>query len=92
MTADAAASTLAKEDLASRPFDELIGELQRIVQALEAGNLPLEEGIALYRRGLQLHAACEARLREAELTITQLGRGLEAEASPAEDPATGTDA
>ncbi|MGH2455614.1 MAG: exodeoxyribonuclease VII small subunit [Candidatus Limnocylindria bacterium] len=69
---DAATTT----DLASRPFDELVGELQRIVQALEAGNLPLEESIGLYRRGLELHAACEARLREAELTITQLGRGL----------------
>jgi exodeoxyribonuclease VII small subunit len=65
----------APADLASRPFDELVGELQRIVQSLEAGNLPLEESIALYRRGLELHAACDARLRDAELTITQLGRG-----------------
>ena len=71
-------------DLAARPFDELIGELQRIVQSLEAGNLPLEESIALYRRGRELHAACEARLREAELTISQLGRGLVQEAGPAE--------
>lgn len=63
-------------DLAARPFDELVAELQRIVQALEAGNLPLEEGIGLYRRGLELHAACEARLRQAELTVTELGRGL----------------
>lgn len=67
------------EDLQGRPFDELIAELQRIVQALEAGNQPLEESIALYRRGLQLHAACETRLRDAELAITQLGRGIEAE-------------
>jgi exodeoxyribonuclease VII small subunit len=66
----------ASADLAARPFDELIAELQRIVQALEAGNLPLEESIELYRRGLELHAACEARLRDAELTISQLGRGL----------------
>jgi len=66
-------------DLAAKPFDELVGELQRIVQSLEAGNLPLEESIALYRRGLELHAACEARLRDAELTISQLGRGLVAE-------------
>jgi exodeoxyribonuclease VII small subunit len=63
-------------DLAARPFDELIAELQRVVQALEAGNLPLEESIQLYRRGLELHAACETRLKEAELTISQLGRGL----------------
>ncbi|HET7520027.1 MAG TPA: exodeoxyribonuclease VII small subunit [Candidatus Limnocylindria bacterium] len=63
-------------ELATRPFDELIAELQRVVQSLEAGNLPLEESIRLYRRGLELHAACEARLKDAELTISQLGRGL----------------
>ena len=77
------------QDLATRPFDELIVELQRVVQALEAGNLPLEESIRLYRRGLELHAASEARLKEAELTISQLGRGLteqpvDAGADPAE--------
>jgi exodeoxyribonuclease VII small subunit len=71
-------------ELTTRPFDELVGELQRIVQSLEAGNLPLEESIALYRRGLELHAACEARLRDAEMTISQLGRGLVEEAGPAE--------
>jgi exodeoxyribonuclease VII small subunit len=83
---DAAATETAAQDaaLASRPFDELVGELQRIVQSLEAGNLPLEESIALYRRGLELHAACETRLRDAELTISQLGRGLVEEAAPAE--------
>ncbi|MDQ6683061.1 MAG: exodeoxyribonuclease VII small subunit [Chloroflexota bacterium] len=61
-------------ELARRPFDELVADLQRIVQALEAGSVGLEESIALYREGLRLHAACERRLREAELTITELGR------------------
>ena len=65
------------DDLAARPFDELVAELQRIVQALEAGNLPLEESIARYREALRLHAAAETRLRDAELTISQLGRGLD---------------
>jgi exodeoxyribonuclease VII small subunit len=68
-------------DLAARPFDELVAELQRIVQALEAGNLPLEESIAKYREALRLHAAAELRLREAELTISELGRGMGADAS-----------
>jgi exodeoxyribonuclease VII small subunit len=77
-------ASAAADDLQGKPFDELIAELQRIVQALEAGNLPLEQSIQLYRRGLQLHAACETRLREAELTITQLGRGIEAETAPSE--------
>lgn len=77
------------DELQGRPFDELIAELQRIVQALEAGSQPLEESIALYRRGLQLHAACEARLKDAELAITQLGRGLEAEPVAGEQEADG---
>ena len=71
------------DDLATRPFDELVAELQRIVQALEAGNLPLEESIARYREALRLHAAAETRLRDAELTISQLGRGLDEAADEA---------
>ena len=73
----------AADDLAARPFDELVAELQRIVQALEAGNLPLEESIARYREALRLHAAAELRLRQAELTISELGRGMGAELGPA---------
>ena len=69
----------ATADLAARPFDELVAELQRIVQALEAGNLPLEESIAKYREALRLHAAAELRLRDAELTISELGRGMGAD-------------
>ncbi|MGZ6213472.1 MAG: exodeoxyribonuclease VII small subunit [Candidatus Limnocylindria bacterium] len=78
----------ASADLAARPFDELVAELQRIVQALEAGNLPLEESIARYREALRLHAAAELRLREAELTISELGRGMGADAT---DEAAPTD-
>ncbi len=65
---------LPDEELAKRPFDELVVELQRVVQSLESGNVGLEQSIALYRDGLRLHAACEARLAQAELTISELGR------------------
>lgn len=71
------------DDLSARPFDELVAELQRIVQTLEAGRVGLEESIALYREGLRLHAACEERLKAAELTITELGRRGLAGAEPA---------
>lgn len=65
---------LTDGELAERPFDELVAELQRIVAALEAGSVGLEESIRLYREGLRIHAACEERLRSAELTISELGR------------------
>jgi exodeoxyribonuclease VII small subunit len=65
---------LPDDELARRPFDELVVALQQIVQRLEAGNAGLEESIELYKHGLRLHAACEQRLRDAELQITELGR------------------
>jgi exodeoxyribonuclease VII small subunit len=71
-TVDLAA--LSDEELTRRPFDELVVALQQTVQRLEGGGAGLEESIELYKQGLRLHAACDARLREAELTITELGR------------------
>jgi exodeoxyribonuclease VII small subunit len=72
---------LTEAELRTKPFDELVVELQRIVQVLEGGSVTLEESISLYQQGLALHAACEARLREAELKITELGRRGGEEAS-----------
>lgn len=74
MIDDATLATLGDEELATRPFDELVAALQRTVQQLEAGSVGLEESIELYQRGLRLHAACETRLRDAELRISELGR------------------
>jgi exodeoxyribonuclease VII small subunit len=65
---------LSDQQLVELPFDEVVARLQRIVQALEAGDVGLEQSIALYREGLRLHAASEERLKAAELTITELGR------------------
>lgn len=76
---------LSDAELAQRPFDELVVALQQVVQRLEAGSAGLEESIELYKRGLRLHAACEQRLREAELQITELGRRGVAGVQPAPD-------
>ena len=77
---------LTDEQLAQLPFDELVSRLQRIVQALEAGSVGLEASIGLYKEGLRLHAACEERLRTAELTITELGRRGAAAVTETEAP------
>jgi exodeoxyribonuclease VII small subunit len=86
MTSPEADAQLTDDELATMAFDALVARLQRIVQALEAGNVGLEESIGLYREGLRLHAASEERLKRAELTITELGRrGGEPAAEPGSD-------
>jgi exodeoxyribonuclease VII small subunit len=57
------------EDMA---FEAAFGELEEIVQRLEAGELTLEEAISLYERGQALARQCQDRLDQAELRITQL--------------------
>jgi exodeoxyribonuclease VII small subunit len=79
MIDDARLAVLTDEELTKYPFDELVAALQRTVQGLEAGDAGLEESIELYKQALRLHAACDARLKAAELQITELGRrGAEA--------------
>jgi len=87
---DTRLDVLTDEELARKPFDELVAALQQTVQRLEAGSAGLEESIKLYSQGLRLHAACDTRLREAELTITELGRRGVTGAEPAAEPAEPT--
>ncbi len=53
-------------------FEQAFAELEAVVQALEAGNQPLEEALALYERGMKLAAHCQKLLDAAELRIRQL--------------------
>jgi exodeoxyribonuclease VII small subunit len=53
-------------------FEEALAALEEVVAQLESGGLTLEETVALYERGQQLVALCNARLDKAELQIEQL--------------------
>ena len=53
-------------------FEQAYSQLQAIVAQLEAGNLPLEEAIALYEKGMALAKQCGLQLDQAELTIKKL--------------------
>jgi exodeoxyribonuclease VII small subunit len=54
------------------PFEEALGRLESIVEAMEAGDLPLEDLLAKYEQGMKLAATCQAKLAEAEVKIQQL--------------------
>jgi exodeoxyribonuclease VII small subunit len=66
-------------------FEELYAELEETVRRLEAGDLPLEESLALFERGAVLTERCNSLLDQAELRIRQLvvrgDGGVEAEAA-----------
>jgi exodeoxyribonuclease VII small subunit len=62
-------------------FEDAMAELERTVEALEKGEVPLEESITLYERGARLKAHCEAKLRSAEERVEKLT--LDAQGQPA---------
>ncbi len=53
-------------------FEQAFAELEESVRALERGDLPLEESLALYERGQGLAAYCARLLDEAELKVQQI--------------------
>ncbi len=55
-----------------RSFEELQRELDELVARLERGDVPLDEALALWRRGEELHRACVELLDRAELEIEEL--------------------
>jgi exodeoxyribonuclease VII small subunit len=66
-----------------KDFEAAIAELEAIVKKLEEGDLPLEQSLALYERGVQLSRFCHARLEEAERRIEILNERNELRAAPA---------
>ncbi len=53
-------------------FEASFAELEQVVARLQEGNLPLEDSLALFERGMQLAQRCGAQLEQAELRVRQL--------------------
>lgn len=60
-------------------FEEAVGRLEKIVQRLEKGEVPLEESIVLYEEGMKLGRLCRRILDEADQRIRTLQAELEEE-------------
>lgn len=72
----------------SSPCDELrfeaaLAELEKIVQNMEEGTLPLEESLEAYRRGSELLKHCQQQLSDAEQKIRILENGALRDFEPA---------
>jgi exodeoxyribonuclease VII small subunit len=74
---------------AEADFEHSMTELERIVEELESGALPLDASLAHYEKGMALAKRLTASLNEAEKRIEKLveAESAEAEEEPTTEPA-----
>ncbi|MCU0793952.1 MAG: exodeoxyribonuclease VII small subunit [Opitutaceae bacterium] len=77
----------AKSSAVAPAFEDAMQRLEAIVDAMEAGDIPLADLLAKYEEGTKLLAQCEERLKAAELKIEQLKRQKDGALAPAPFPA-----
>ena len=63
-----------KNEERTKTFEASLEALERIVQELERGDLPLERSLELFEQGIGLSRQCQERLNQAERRIEVLLR------------------
>jgi exodeoxyribonuclease VII small subunit len=58
--------------MAQKTFEQSMKQLERIVQELEDGDLPLEKAIKKFEEGIKLTKFCSQKLDETEKKISVL--------------------
>jgi exodeoxyribonuclease VII small subunit len=58
-------------------FEQALKDLEAVVERLQQPDVPLEEALALFRRGTELAQHSEALLSSAELQVQQLTRAVQ---------------
>ncbi len=53
-------------------FETAMRDLEQLVERLEQGDLPLEESLAAFERGVRLTRACQTALKDAEQKVELL--------------------
>ena len=59
-----------------RSFEAALAELEDLVGRMETGELPLQESLAVYKRGAALLAYCQAALKDAQQQVQVMEKGL----------------
>jgi len=57
-------------------FEAALAELETIVGTLEGEQLSLQDALAAYKRGAELLAYCQAALKDAQLQVEVLEKGV----------------
>lgn len=74
-------ATPPAQDIGQMSFEQALAALEQIVQALERGDVPLDQSISLYERGEALRAACQQRLDAAQARIERIVTGADGRAA-----------
>ncbi|MBX3664760.1 MAG: exodeoxyribonuclease VII small subunit [Burkholderiales bacterium] len=61
---------------ATPTFESSLAELEKIVEAMEEGQMPLEQSLAAYKRGAELLKFCQAQLQDAQQQVKLLENGV----------------
>ena len=69
-----------------KSFEDQVSRLEEIVNALEQGDIPLEQGVALFQEGSRLAKSCREQLKEAKHTIQVYAQGILEDLDPPDQP------
>ena len=61
-----------EDDIRNMSFEEALAALERIVDDLEKGDVPLDQSISIYERGEALKKHCDALLKAAEDKVEKI--------------------
>lgn len=59
-------------ELENLKFEEAMQQLEQIVAKLEQGDVPLEEALEQFQKGVALSKFCKDKLENAETTLTKI--------------------
>jgi exodeoxyribonuclease VII small subunit len=68
---------MANKDPQEKNFEMALEELEGVVEQLETGELPLEESLVAFEKGVELVVYCNQKLTEAEKRVELLVKDKE---------------
>lgn len=72
MAGETSEDITANEDIKAMSFEQALAALERIVDDLERGDVPLDQSIRIYERGEALKVHCDRLLKAAEDKVEKI--------------------
>ena len=73
---------MVNDSLEKMTFEDAMKELENLVDALDKGDVSLDEAIAAYDRGSQLKDHCQKKLNEAKMKVETIQSSGESNVIP----------